>query len=56
MNTSLGKFYRTLNAMTFTKVNLESPYSVIKRPWKSIALKLSVYFSRVAQFSAIFDA
>ena len=47
MNRRLCNIFKTVNAMTFNKTNLESPYKVIKK---------FVYFSRAVQFLAIFDA
>ena len=34
VNTSLCNIFKTVNAMTFTKINLENPYKVIQKAIK----------------------
>ena len=56
MNTRLCNIFKTVNAMTFTKAILESPYKVMKNSIKKNCPKMVHIFFMGCSVFAIFDA
>ena len=48
----MGKIFKTVNAITFTKGILESPYKVIKRPWNKLPYNSLYIFYGPSGFSS----